>query len=462
MFEQQVNTDAYVTNIVYAIGIVSVMLAVTGMTMLDIGLVRKKNAIDTAVQKIGAGMACALGFLPIGYAIWVWQYYQALGVPSPLKQAIDDWWLGGTLLNAIPQSIDPKIFPGVDTFQVFFVFFVAFAIFMGAVIHTVGVERMKPLPLYALSFVAGAVILPVLTYLMWGSVGPLSNRGVHDHVGGIAIYVALGAMALVLAWRIGPRIGTFGPNRGPDRPGPTNIPFVALGVVLVLAALPFFALGGAFIIPGSGFYGISMSTSGFGKALINLFAAVIGGGIGGLALSYRLRDPYWAIAGPFVGYVAGTTIYDVGRPWYLLLIGLGAPVAGLVAARAMHRLRIDEEKVVPLVLGPAVYGAIIGGFAAWHTKIGGYFGIESGKYAFQHAEVTPWWQLIGVVVAVVIAGGITLVVCLVFERLGGLRVSEDEEVAGLDALYWPEEEDDVLGPKAGSEPTGVPALHGGA
>jgi ammonia channel protein AmtB len=174
-----------------------------------------------------------------------------------------------------------------------------------------------------------------------------------------------------------------------------------------------------------------------GMVLMNLWAAIIGGAVMGGILSYRTKNPYWAVAGPFVGYVAGTTLFDVGRPWYMFLIGAGASVVALLTFQAMQRAKIDDAKVVPLVLGPAVYGGIVGGFAAWGTKTGGYLGIEEGKYAFQNAEITPLTQLVGVLVAIAIAGGGAFLVLWVLKRTIGLRVTEEQEVQGMDPTYWP-------------------------
>jgi ammonia channel protein AmtB len=436
MFKDQVSTDIFVGNIIYALGIFSVLLACVGVIVLDLGLVRRKNAIDTVVQKFVAGCCAAVAFAPVGYAIWVWQIYDAMGISSPLGQAISDYWIGGPALNNYAQNLDPAVFPGADQFQVFMVLFVIFAFFLGVVIQSVGMERMRPGALYALSAAGGAIVMPILYYLVWGGSSPLTNAGVHDFVGSMAVYMGMGGMGLAIAWRIKPRLGRFTGGDPGDMPGPTSLPLVAVGVALVLPSLTFFTLVAGYVVPGSGFTGISMTTTSFGIVLENLWAAILGGGICGAILSYRMKNPYWALAGPFVGYVCGTTLFDVARPWYMFLIGFGAPVVTMLTVRALERLRIDEDKLVPLILGPAVYGALVGGFTEWGEKTGGYFGITEGPHTFQGAEITPWTQLLGVVVSVGIGFGVALVVCLVFEKAKRLRVTPEQERAGMDATYW--------------------------
>ena len=126
--------------------------------------------------------------------------------------------------------------------------------------------------------------------------------------------------------------------------------------------------------------------------------------------------------------------------------------AGLV-----RRAGIDDQKVIPLALGPGIVGAIVTGFIAWGTPTGGYPGLE-GAFALQHAEITPWWQLAGVVVTMLIAALPCFLMCLFFERVGGgLRVTEEQELAGMDDTYWgiPNYDDEALEHTTGAPVTGV-------
>jgi ammonia channel protein AmtB len=88
-----------------------------------------------------------------------------------------------------------------------------------------------------------------------------------------------------------------------------------------------------------------------------------------------------------------------------------------------------------LALGPGVVGAIATGFIKWHTKTGGLSGAV-GKYALGHAAITPWWQLLDVLVTIGLAAIPCLLLCVIFERNSGLRVDKEQEIAGLDQTYW--------------------------
>lgn len=433
--KEQLTTDNLLLSLLYSLGAVSVVLVVLALGFIDVGLVRRKNTLDTWIQKLVSALVAGGGTLVVGYGIWNWQFNSAFGVPHPLGQALKDWWLGGQFQTHFAGAIDPKILPEADVQQIFLVFFVVFSMGTLALIHTGAMERMKPVPLYTMAAIIGLVLSPLVAYFCWGPVGPLTNHGTHDFDGIFPLYVFAGTWVAVLSWRLKPRLGAFSPHASGAAPAAQNVGMVATGVMIIMFALPFIALSSGFIVPGQGFYGISYTESGFGIVLTNIFTAYIGGGISGAIIAYRRREPVWALMGPLAGAVICGTLFDVGKPWEVLILSVFGPLVALGTAALLRRLRIDEPKVVPLALGPGIVGAIATGFIAWHTKTGGYPGLE-GKYALGHAEITPWMQLAGVAVDVALAGIPCLIICLLFEKTSGLRVTEAEEIAGLDRTYW--------------------------
>jgi Amt family ammonium transporter len=436
VFKDQVSSTAFMLDLYALIAIVAVMLAAAGYAMIDVGAVRAKNAIDTVVSKIVAGVVAALAFIPIGYGIWNWQFDSAAGVHHPLSQAISDWWIGGRFLTSVPQSIDPKVLPNVDQYVLFYVLFVAFAFFVGVVVQSAVVERMKPLPTYILAGFAGGIVYPFALLFLWGSASPLTILGIHDDIGGLGVYIPLATVGVVAAWRLGPRRGKFDPVPGEEGPAPGNVPLIGLGLLIVLANLVMFAIAGGYQIPDVGYNGIAFTTSGQGLVATNLFCAICGGGLGGAVLAYRKRSAFWAIGGPFVGYVSVATFNDIGRGWYEFFVGFAAVYAGYGMSLLLTRWRVDEEKLGALVLGPGIFGAIAGGFLTWGTHLGGILGVTTGTYKYQAETITPWLQLLGVVVAVGGTALATFALCFLLERTIGLRVTEEQEISGLDAAYW--------------------------
>ena len=459
-FPEQASANWINATFIYTLGAVAVLLVLLGLVIMDIGLVRRRNVLDTTVQKIGSAMVGGLGTLLIGYPIWQWQFNQAFGVPDPFWQAVRDWWLGGAFTTTASRHIDPSALPEADVLQIFLVFFVTFTMATVALIHTGVVERIKPVPLYVMSFVIGAVLSPLVGYLCWGSLSPLTLRGTHDFDGVFPLYITAGTFVLVLAWRVGPRLGAFRADASGARPAAQNLSFVGIGTLLILLALPFVTIGSGYIVPDVGFFGISFAESGIGVVIVNLVAAIIGGAVVGLLLAHRRREPTWAFLGPISGVVITGTLLDIGNAWQCLLVGALGPLVGLGTASVLRRLRIDDPKVVPLALGPGVVGALLTGFIEWGTRTGGYIGLE-GPYAVGVAQVTPWWQLAGIGATMLVAGVPAFLMCLVFERFGGLRAEAAEEVTGLDRARWGiENSSDDLDPDT-TAPAGAEALPAG-
>ena len=117
--------------------------------------------------------------------------------------------------------------------------------------------------MYLICLIAGAIVIPVALYYTWGSTSPLTNRGVQDYIGTYSLYIVVDVWALLIAWRAGPRLGAF--RADPGRSARFhNLSWSAIGVGILMFAAPFAFLGCGYIVAGSGYYGISLTSSGFG------------------------------------------------------------------------------------------------------------------------------------------------------------------------------------------------------
>lgn len=446
MFEEQVSTEVFAADLLYFIGVGASFLAVLGIALIDYGLVRAKNRVDTIIVKLIAAFVGGIAFVVVGYGVWEWQIASALGVPNAFSESLGNWWIGGELLTNFAFDIDPEVAPSVDVAQVFVGFFVGYAAFVIALVHSSAIERIKPLAVFVMAILIGGVFMPLLTYATWGPTGLLSNLGVHDFVGQLSGYVFVGTWALVLAWRVGPRLGAFAPHPRTTGPAPQSIGMTAVGVALLLIAIPWFAVGSGWMFPGEGYFGIHMTDSGFGIVVVNALTALGLGGLGGAILGYLTKRAFWILVGPIAGFIAAAGMADFADPWAVGLVALFAPYVGFAVERALPRLGIDEHKIIPLGLGCGAYGAILTGFIGWGVAAGGFPGGVEG-FEFQHAEITPWWQLAGLGATV----GFTLLAALVtvigLEKTVGIRVQEEDEIRGLDETYWPSEEEPREAPR---------------
>jgi ammonium transporter, Amt family len=452
IFPEQVTTNSLTQNVVYAGGTVGALVILAGLLLVDIGGVRRVNVFDSVIQKLIAFFIGFTVYFLIGFAIWNWQYYVAFDIPDPYWQSVKDWWLGGNLSGAFAQDTDPAVAAGLNNQQIFIFFLASFAGIINVLIGLAVTERIKPSAYFAISAVA-AVVSSLLSWLTWGSTGPLTNAGYHDFFGAGFVYVFAGAVALMLVRRLAPRPGMYSTHRIVGDYRSYNLGLTTIGLVLIIAGLPFVILScGFFFEPGALFVGINMTDTSVGVAFNNLGLAWAAGGITGAIIAYRTKKYIYTLLGPFAGYVAGSNGFDIYSPWEQFLVSAAAPLVAYAVYEWTQRREFDEHKLIPLFLGVGSYGLLISGVLNWGTPVGGYFGIESGDYAFQNAEVNLLWQAIGL--AVCLAAGLVTgwVMAAILERTTGLGVSEDVQVAGYDDRYW-----DIV---HDLEPAAIPAGEG--
>lgn len=427
MYEDQVSLGAQLSTILYVVGLIAIMLALVGVMLFDAGLSRPGNVMHTLVQKLAAAFVAAAGMSVIGFAIWDWQFNQAFGVSNGLSKAIGSWWLGGSNINTLPQNLDPAVVPGADSYHAFFAIFILFAAFLAALLAGAVIERVKTMPLALVALAFGALVVPFGGYLVYGPVGPLSNAGTHDF-GGSFFYILLGCWALVLVWRAKPRVGVFSGTPSVP-PVPHNLVYTVIGMLLFLAGLCGYVLVNGFLVPGVGYFGITLNDSGMGLVVTNLMMAFAASAIGGLLTWKISKNAFFFLVAPVSGWIGVAGLIDVVKPWQAGLTAFFAPLVVLAGYKLMNRLGLDDPKVVPLTLGPGIYSALMTAVFASGVKQGGYFGLE-GDYAFQHASIGIVQQLIGVAVFLALGIVSALVVVVAVEKTVGLRDPRVDE--GLD------------------------------
>jgi Amt family ammonium transporter len=447
-YPEQVSNDYFLLDIFYTVSTVCLLLIVAAIALIDSGLVRRKNTLDMWIQKIVGSMIAAGMMWVVGYAIWQIQFYQGFGVPDPISQALKDWWAFGPNATTYSHSIDPKVTPEADVFQIFVAFFMAFAAVGAALLHSAGLERLKASSYYVLSFFLGGFIMPIVLYYTWGSLSPLTNRGVHDYIGIFSMYILVGVWALILAWRLGPRLGTFTKHGKTQGPVAQNFAFPGLGVGLLLFAAPFAFLGCGYWVNGLGYFGINLNQSGFGIVTMNMFVSFVGGVVAGALIAYRTRNPLIALLGVPAGYISAGASLDLGKPWEIFIVAFLGTFVVWGTSQLMTKIRLDDKKIIPLALGGGVFSALAAGVVGAGEKAGGFFGLE-GEYAAFNATIGLGWQLVGVLVTIGIAAVSGLILIFGLEKTIGLRVSEEAELAGLDEAYWdapPAPYEDVVPP----------------
>jgi Amt family ammonium transporter len=437
---EQLTNHSLAQNIVYASGTLGALVILAGLLMVDIGGVRRVNVFDTVIQKLIAFFIGFVVYFLIGFAIWNWQYYVAFEIPDPYWQSVKDWWLGGAFTGALAQDMDPAqdvMAANLNTQQIFIFFLACFAGIINVLIGLAVTERIKASAYFIISAVC-AVVSSLLSWLTWGSTGPLTNEGYHDFFGAGFVYVFAGAVALMLVRKLGKRPGMYSPHRLVGDYRSYNLGITTIGLVLIITGLPFVILSCGFFFQPEGvealFVGVNMSDTSIGVAFNNLGLAWAGGAITGAVIAYKTKKYIYTLLGPFAGYVVGSPAFDIYAPWEMFLVSASAPLVAYAVYEWTQAREFDEHKLIPLFLGVGSYGILIAGVLNWGTPGGGYFGVTEGDYAFQHAEMNILWQAAGL--AVCIGAGL-LTGWIMTAILGrNLGVSEDVQVAGYDATYW--------------------------
>jgi len=427
-FAEQVSVAAYLNDVFYILASLGAFLVVVAITLIDGGLVNPKHLVDTICQKMIAAFIAGASCLIAGFAIWNTQFYEALGIPGPLMQSLSDWWLLGPNMNSYGHNLDPAAVPGAEVQQIFIVFFFAYAAVIGAFIHGMGLGRIKPVACYILSAVAGGLLMPIMVYLTWGPVSPLTNNGLHDFVGVFSLYMFIGVWGLILAWRLGPRIASTHGFNGH---------MLGSGAFALMMAIPLFVMGCGFLEPGVGYFGITNTTSGLGVVFMNVYVAFTAGALSGAVIAYKKHKPIYIFLGPIAGYISCTALFDIAAPWECAIAAAIGPWLMRLVAHFMTELDLDDQKIVPLALGPSILSALLAGIIGSGTAAGGMTGGIAG-FEMQHAHITFWMQCVGVLVTVLIAGGSGLILVFALEKTIGLRVPRTIEQDGLDAWYWNE------------------------
>ena len=459
---EQVTTNSLAQNIVYASGTLGGLVILAGLLMVDIGGVRRVNLFDTVIQKLIAFFIGFVVYFAIGFAIWNWQYYVAFEIDQPYWTAIKDWWLGGSLSGALAQdmSLEENAMSAALNNQQIFIFFLAcFAGIINVLIGLAVTERIKASAYFLISAVC-AVVSSLLSWLTWGSTGPLTNEGYHDFFGAGFVYVFAGAVALMLVRKLGQRPGMYSPHRIVGEYRSYNLGITTIGLVLIITGLPFVILSCGFFFAGDGgvealFVGVNMSDTSIGVAFNNLGLAWAGGALTGAVIAYRTKKYIYTLLGPFAGYVVGSPGFDIYAPWEQFLVSASAPLVAYAVYEWTQKREFDEHKLIPLFLGVGSYGILMVGILNWGTPGGGYFGVTEGDYAFQHAEVNLLWQAAGL--AVCIGAGLLTgwIMTVILGR--NLGVSEEVQVVGYDATYWDIVHDPMPAalPTTNGEPAGL-------
>lgn len=293
------------------------------------------------------------------------------------------------------------------TYWTDFLFQGMFAATCATIVSGAVAERIKlnAFMVFALPFVA--IVYPIAGSWKWGG-GFMDEMGFYDFAGSTLVHSVGGWGALVGIWFLGPRIGKYG-KRGEMTPIPgSNMPLATIGALILW--LGWFGFNGGSVL--------SADPAATSFVLVTTSLSAAAGGVGAM-ITYnfisRKPDLSMVLNGILAGLVGITAGADVITPMNSIIVGLiaGAIVVGSVVF--FDKVKLDDP------VGATSVHLTCG---IWGTLAVGIFSTNP-----EHSFVT---QLIGVGVYAVFAVITTGIIFFIIKATMGLRVSEEEEVEGLD------------------------------
>ena len=370
---------------------VLVMWMAAGFAMLEAGLVRSKNTTEILTKNIVLYSIACIMFLLVGYNIMYIGNAEGGIIPSFGS-------LIGTQSEGADHSLESDFF-----FQVVFVA-TAMSIVSGAV-----AERMKLWAFLAFTVVLTGVIYPIEGYWTWGG-GFLSEAGFFDFAGSGIVHMAGASAAFAGVLLLGARKGKYGKN-GEVHPIPgSNMPLATLGAFILWMGWFGFNGGSQLMLSD-----VENATA-VGKIFLNTNAAAAAGAVAALLVTKALwgkADLTMILNGALAGLGTITADPLSPAPAFATLLGALGGVLVVFSIVALDKVKIDDP-----VGAISVHGVC------------GLFGLM--VVPFSNADATFGAQLYGAAIIFAWVFGASILVWAVLKATMGIRVTEEEEITGMD------------------------------
>jgi ammonium transporter, Amt family len=382
-----------------------VMLMTPALGFFYGGLVRQKNVLATLMH--------SFGILAMISVVWVlWGYSLAFGPDAGGGFVGNLDWIGLTDVEQVPSDLYATTIPHL----LFMMFQGMFAIITVALITGAFAERFRLKALVVFAIAWSTLVYSPIAHWVWSTEGWLFDLGSLDFAGGTVVHISSGVAALVAALVVGRRVGFK-----TEKMDPHNLTYTILGAGLLWFGWFGFNAGSALGANG-------LAANAF--VVTNTAAAM--GAMTWLTATW-IRDGRPSVLGAAAGAVAGLVAITPAAGFVdassAVVIGFGAGILCYAAVGFLkERLGVDDALDVFAVHGVGgIWGALATGlFADKSINSAGDDGLFFGNAA------QLWEQAVAVVVVAAFSGVVTFAILKVIEYTIGLRVPEEEEVAGLD------------------------------
>ena len=380
-----------------------VMLMTPGLALFYGGMVRRKNILGVLMQCFFILCLLSLQWVLFGYSL-------AFGPGNPFIGGLE--WFG---LNGVGQAPNPDYAADIPHLA-FMIFQAMFAIITPALIIGAFAERMKFSAFIWFSLLWATLVYDPICHMVWAVGGWVRTMGALDFAGGTVVHINAGIAALVCAMVLGKRYGYE------NKPTPLhNIPFTVLGAALLWFGWFGFNAGSALAANG-------LAANAF--VTTNTAAAAAG-------LSWALLE-WWksgkptmfgTVTGVVAGLVAITPAAGFVTPCAAIFIGLSVSVVCFLAVSILKpKFGYDDSLDAFGVHGiGGTWGALMTGvFATKAVNSAGNDGLLYGN------PELFFIQLKAVAITVVYSFVVSFVILKIVDMIFGARVSQEDEVMGLD------------------------------
>ena len=378
-----------------------VMFMAAGFCMLEAGLVRSKNTTMQLTKNVSLFSIAAVGYYLVGYNLMY-----PLGTWS--VEGVLSGVFGVAIMEAVGITADAADDISYATTGSDYFFQLMFCAATASIVSGALAERIKLWPFLLFTLILTAIIYPVQASWKWGG-GFLDEMGFLDFAGSTVVHSVGGWAALAGALILGPRIGKYKDGKVVPMPG-ANLPIATLGVFILW--LGWFGFNG-----GSQ---LAMGTVGdvadVSRIFANTNAAAAGGAIAALILTqvvYGKVDLTMVLNGALAGLVSITAEPLTPTLGVATLIGAVGGLIVVFTVPLLDKFQIDDVVgAIPVHLIAGIWGTL----AVPLTNSDANFGTQ--------------------IMSILIVGAFTFVVSgivwYIIKATLGIRVSESDEVAGLD------------------------------
>ncbi|MBF4510461.1 MAG: ammonium transporter [Aeromicrobium sp.] len=390
-----------------------------GFGLVESGFARSKNTVNIISKNFVVFAVASIAFFVVGWGLMFGDGNGLLGLKGLfMLGGADNSPAVGDAYSGVYSAIS---WTGVPLMAKFF-FQLAFAATAATIVSGAVAERIKYGSFIVFSFLLVAFVYPVIGHWIWGG-GWLAELGFWDFAGSTVVHSTGAWAALAGVLVLGPRIGKFGKDgRARAIPG-HNMTSAMTGAFILW-------LGWFGFNPGST---MAADPGAISHIVVTTSMAAAAGALAATATAWKiLGKPDLGMTingalGGLVGITAGCAFVSVGSA---IIIGAIAGVIIVLGVMLLDRLKIDDPVGALAVHGMGgIFGTLAVGLFAQEAIAPGTTGdglLFGGGLGLLGA------QALGVLAVGAAVFGVSLALWLAIKATMGVRVSEEEELEGLD------------------------------